>query len=171
MIYLLDANVLMTAHNTYYPIDRVPEYWEWLIYQAEKGRVKVPLEIFEEVKEGPDEEGKDLLFDWINTEETKEALLFLEEADPDSVNHVVTVGYANDLTDSEIEQIGRDPFLISYALNHAGQRCVVTNEVSKPSRIRQNRKVPDVCNDLGVRSIDPFTFMKELNFTTNWRLA
>ena len=30
MLYLLDANVLITANNLYYPIDSVPEYWEWL---------------------------------------------------------------------------------------------------------------------------------------------
>ena len=27
MLYLLDANVLITAHNLYYPIDSVPEFF------------------------------------------------------------------------------------------------------------------------------------------------
>jgi len=53
MLYLLDANVLITANNTYYPVDRVAEYWEWLIYMSKSGYVKMPLEIFEEVKDGP----------------------------------------------------------------------------------------------------------------------
>jgi hypothetical protein len=43
MLYLLDANVLITANNTYYPIDQVPEFWSWLQYQAASGYVKVPL--------------------------------------------------------------------------------------------------------------------------------
>jgi hypothetical protein len=30
MIYLLDANILITAANTYYGISRVPEFWSWL---------------------------------------------------------------------------------------------------------------------------------------------
>jgi Domain of unknown function (DUF4411) len=30
MLYLLDANVLITARNRYYPIDTVPEFWSWL---------------------------------------------------------------------------------------------------------------------------------------------
>ncbi len=34
MLYLFDANVLITASNTYYPIDQVPEYWAWLITRA-----------------------------------------------------------------------------------------------------------------------------------------
>ena len=27
---LLDANILIVANNTYYPIDAVPEFWDWL---------------------------------------------------------------------------------------------------------------------------------------------
>ncbi|WP_410001046.1 DUF4411 family protein [Rhizobium leguminosarum] len=27
-MHLLDANVLITAHNLYYPIQRVPEFWD-----------------------------------------------------------------------------------------------------------------------------------------------
>ena len=34
MLFLLDASVLITANNTYYPIERVPEFWEWLAHQA-----------------------------------------------------------------------------------------------------------------------------------------
>jgi len=52
MLYLLDASVLITAHNSYYPVDGVPEYWEWLAYMGEQGRVKMPFEIFDEVKDG-----------------------------------------------------------------------------------------------------------------------
>jgi hypothetical protein len=29
MLYLLYANVLITASNSYYPIDQVPEFWAW----------------------------------------------------------------------------------------------------------------------------------------------
>jgi len=52
MLYLLDANVLITANNLYYPIDQVPEFWSWLHHQATAGQVKVPLEVMEEVKAG-----------------------------------------------------------------------------------------------------------------------
>ena len=31
MLYLLDANVLIDANRDYYQIERVPEFWEWLI--------------------------------------------------------------------------------------------------------------------------------------------
>ena len=54
MLYLLDANVLIEANRDYYPIDRVPEFWDWLIAMGENGRVKIPLEIYEEVTDGND---------------------------------------------------------------------------------------------------------------------
>lgn len=42
-MYLLDANVLMTANNTYYPIHVVPEFWAWLAHQCATGHVKMPI--------------------------------------------------------------------------------------------------------------------------------
>ena len=30
-LYLLDANVLIRAHEDYYPVDRIPPFWTWLI--------------------------------------------------------------------------------------------------------------------------------------------
>jgi len=37
MLYLLDANVLIDANRDYYPIARIPEFWEWLVYHGEEG--------------------------------------------------------------------------------------------------------------------------------------
>ena len=135
MIYLLDASVLITAHQNYYPIDRVPEFWDWLQHMGKTGRVKMPLEIYEEIKDGPKDAEKDQLFAWIQDNETRSALLFDEDVDIFLVRKVVDDGYANDLTDVEIDQIGRDPFLVAYAMNGI-DRCVVTTEASKPSKKR-----------------------------------
>jgi hypothetical protein len=82
---------------------------------------------------------------------------------------VIRSGYAADLTDEEVAEIGRDPFLVAYGLVDAGNRCVVTTEQSKPSRTRANRHLPDVCIDLGVRSCHTFTFLREAGFRTNWQ--
>ena len=30
MQYLLDANVLITANSSYYEIDRIPHFWDWI---------------------------------------------------------------------------------------------------------------------------------------------
>jgi hypothetical protein len=47
VLYLLDANILITAANTYYGISRIPEFWSWLGHQAASGRIKIPIEMYE----------------------------------------------------------------------------------------------------------------------------
>lgn len=147
MLYLLDANVLIDANRDYYPIERVPEFWEWLQEQGAQGHVKLPVEVFEEVKDGNDD-----LATWIRKDDVRGDLLLGEEADVALVSRVVDEGYAADLTDDEILKIGRDPFLVAYALRDPVNRVVVTTESSKPSRRGANRHLPDVCRDLGVGS-------------------
>ncbi|NIA16024.1 MAG: DUF4411 family protein [Nitrospiraceae bacterium] len=163
MLYLLDANVLIDANRDYYPIARVPEFWDWLQHHGQQGHVKLPLEVHEEIKIG-----KDTLAGWVKEPEVKRALLLDEEADPAIVARVVNEGYAPDLQDDEVEKIGRDPFLIAYALAEPGERYVVTTEVSKPKKTRANRHVPDVCKDLGVPCCNTFQMLKALDFKTGW---
>jgi hypothetical protein len=92
----------------------------------------------------------------------KDVLVLKERAV--GVQRVLQEGYAPDLDDVEIEKIGKDPFLIAAAM--AGpDRVIVTKEVSKPKLIRANRRVPDVCNDLGVLAITDFRLYSILKFT------
>jgi len=166
VLYLLDANVLITANNTYYPVNQVPEYWEWLRFHGDAGDVKMPIEILDEVLAGHKE--NDPLLDWLKDTDTISALSLHEEVDHQLVQRVVSSGYAPDLTDDEIEQLGRDPFLVAYAL--AGpDRCVITTEVSRPGKTRQNRKIPDVCKSLSIQCLDPFALNRMLGFTTGWK--
>lgn len=170
MLYLLDASVLITAHHSYYPVESVPEYWEWLAYVGQQGHVKMPFEIFEEVKDGPDDAEKDRLFAWLQEDANKNALLLVDAVDPELVQKVIAEGYAGDLTDDEVDQLGRDPFLVAHALS-GKERCVVTVETSAPRRQRQNRKLPDVCKTLGLSWCNPFEFNRALGFRTQWKLG
>ncbi len=164
MLYLLDANVLIDANRDYYPIARIPEFWEWLEHNGMEGRVKIPREMYEEFKDGDDDLGK-----WAREKDIREALLLDEEIDVSLVSRVTNEGYAPDLTDDEVEKVGRDPFLIAYALASPDDRCVVTTEASRPKRQRANRHVPDVCNDLNVTRCNTFEFVRALDFKTGWR--
>lgn len=164
MIYLLDANVLIDANRDYYATDRVPEFWEWLVHQGQADSVKIPIEIYEEIKDGDDQ-----LAVWAKDDGVEDALLLDEAADPALVSQVTEQGYAADLTDDEIVKVGRDPFLISYALSAPADRTIVTTEVSKPRRQRANRHIPDVCGTFGIRCCNTFEFVRELNFSTNWQ--
>lgn len=158
-LYLLDANVLIRAHEDYYPVDRMRPFWDWLIGEAKTGGAKIPFEIYNEIK--PPKENP--LHGWIKKKEVSSALILDEEVDQEIFNRVLRRGYAADLTDDELVQIGRDPFLIAYALM-GSNRAVVTKEVSKPKKQRGNRKLPDVCKTLGVPWMDDFQFYRERNF-------
>ncbi|HEY59703.1 MAG TPA: DUF4411 family protein [Anaerolineae bacterium] len=164
MLYLLDANVLIDANRKYYPIDRVPEFWEWLVHIGKIGKVKIPIEVYEEIRIG-----KDNLAIWAKQEETETALLLNEEVDLAITPRVINEGYGDDLTDSEFEHLGRDPFLIAYALKCSNERCVVTTEVSKPKKQRANRHVPNVCDTFGISWCHTFEFVRTLGFSTNWK--
>ena len=157
MIYLLDANVPIDANRDYYPIDRVPQFWEWLVSLGQMGQVKIPREIYEEVTVGNDAVAK-----WLREDAT--AMLLEEAVSPQMSARVIEEGYAPDLTDDEIETVGKDPFLIAYALADPAERVVVSNEGSKPGRIRANRHVPDVCRDFDIRPINVYSLIRELDF-------
>jgi hypothetical protein len=164
VLYLLDANVLIDAARDYYPLEMVPEFWNWLEHQGAAGAVKMPLEISEEISSGTD-----ALAAWCRSERTKTALILDEEVEQSSVARAVSEGYASDLTDDEILQAGRDPFLIAYAMVAPSDRCVVTTEVSKSTRVRGNRHIPDVCATLGVKVCHTFEFLRRLGFSTQWK--
>lgn len=160
MLYLLDANVLITAKNQYCEFGRVDQYWEWLAFHAKQGKAKMPLEIHEEITRGKDE-----LSEWAKS--CKGDLALQEEVDVALIRQVIREGYAPDLTEVEIEAVGRDPFPIACALADRDNRTVVTGE-KRSNKQRQNRPVPSVCADFSVKSCNQWDFGRALDFRTDW---
>lgn len=158
MLYLLDSNVLMQAHEEYYPVDRIPQFWKWLIVEATEGHIKMPVEIYEEIK---DPEG--LLGDWGRRAETKEALILRETISPILLDRVLEDAYGHQLTRKEKKQTGQDPYLIGYALM-GKDRTVVTKERSKTTLTRGRTRVPDACDKMDVRWMDDFKLYEERHF-------
>lgn len=158
-LHLLDANVLIRAHDDYYPIDRIPQFWDWLMEMAQRGVIKVPLPIYNEVAPY-----RGLLPEWLCQPNVREALILNEAADLQRVQQVLAHGYAPDLTDVELEEIGQDPFLIAAALGNP-DRVIVSREASKPSATRARRRIPDVCGMFGVTVITDFALYRKLNFS------
>ena len=120
----------------------------------------MPLEIHEEITRGKDE-----LSEWAKS--GKGDLVLQEEVDVALIRQVIREGYAPDLTEVEIEAVGRDPFLIAYALADRDNRTVVTGE-KRSNKQRQNRPVLSVCADFSVKSCDQWDFGRALDFRTDW---
>ena len=165
MLYLIDENVLIDAKRDYYPFERVPEFWDWLLYMCSEFRIKVPLEIYERLVEDKDDD----LAKWMKANSSE--LLLSEYVDETAIEYVKEEGYGSNLSEIDILKMGNDPFLIAYALSDVTHRTVVTTEQSKPTRKKGNRHIPDVCNDLDVRCINTFKLIQILDFRTDWRNA
>ncbi len=157
MLYILDANVLIDANRDYYPIDRVPQFWHWLLEVGTNGQVKIPQEVYQKVTATDDD-----LSRWLRR--NQDALLLEEAVRMELVAQVVREGYTNDPTEDDIQRLNEDPFLIAYALAAQGERCIVTTERSRPSRRGANRHLPDVCYDFGVPCYNTFRLIRELDF-------
>ena len=169
MIYLLDSSAVITAKNEYYQFDRVPEFWDWLVFHAEAGRIKIPPEIYGEIIKQDDE-----LKVWI--QKNKSALVYNEEPYLGLVSRVLekyTSGRR--LTDDDLEHMGADPYLVACACAQ-NEATVVTGEVHKPSIQGAKRRIPNICEDMGVNWTNiPGLSRKKglvtlLDFKTDWFL-
>lgn len=164
-LYLLDAGILINAQNQYYPLSRVPEFWAWLIHKGEAGQVKVPGEIWQEIQVK-----EDALALWTRQPKTEAALLFEEKLDQNLAEQVMKDSYfIADPADDKLDRMGADPYLISYGLADPDKRVIATTEKSKPRARGANRKVPDLCTAFGIRSINAFALIQELDFRTSWQ--
>ncbi len=159
-VYVVDADVLIRANADFYAIDRVPQFWAWLLGQAQLGAVKMTQQNCGEVAGS-----LDILGRWMNRLEVKTALILPETTDRKKFQHVLDYGYGTNLNEVELQEIGRDPFLIAAALWN-GDRVVVTREVSSPRKQRANRKIPDVCLSLRVEVITDYELYRRLDFNT-----
>ena len=165
-MYLLDANVLIRADADFYALNRIPQFWDWLIDQGARGNAKLPAEIHDEIANG-----SDALAAWVKDKDVKEALLLDETPDPQLVRRCLRDGYQSHdprFTDRELQKIGRDAFLVAYGIADAG-RVIVTREVSKRTKRLGSSKLPDACDDCGVKWTTDFEMYRMLNFNLNSR--
>ncbi len=163
---LLDANIIITPSKAYYPIDRFQLYWEWLVFHAHSHHIKLISSTYDEaipptrtptprdkiLIEWLKENKKDLILD-INAEQSKAIQLNYSE---------VLSKYGDNLTEQEIIEIGADYILISTAQIIGA--VVVTKEISKPKTQRENRKIPDICKELGIECINDFELLERLDY-------
>lgn len=165
-MYLVDANVLIRAAADYYPHQAIPEYWGWVRHMGRSNCIKIPPQIYDEIKPGPKD---DPLIDWLREPGMKDDLVLKEATPLPHVRWVMDYGYGLNLTEDEVETVGQDPFLIAFAAAANPRRTVVTVENSQPSKQRANRKIPDVCKQLNIRCVTPFVLIRELGFKTSWQ--
>jgi len=150
--YCLDANVLIQAWNKYYSPKLCPGYWTALNEFGKKGRVFVPQHVFEEIVRTEDD-----LADWL-----KKSQIPVYPVD-EGVTKCLSDLFAADashqlLADNTRYRSMADPWVIAHAMKE--KACVVTKEekITTGNKV----KIPNVCDNMGVRWINDFEMVAEL---------
>jgi len=154
MIYLLDTNVFIYTEK-WFGIDRIPQFWNWLLSQAQANTIKTIKEVAIEVEQG---NPNDPLVKWFKN--SKKSLLLNISVQP--YLQRVSDEYQNDLPR------GADPSLIAAALQLKSEQndvTIVSNEVSKPTKEGKNRRIPDVAKTFSIAHMQGVKLYQHLNFT------
>ena len=152
MAYLLDANVLITAKNTYYGFDLCRGFWDWIDQAHSAGSVFSIEKVYDELV-GRDDD----LSEWCRDRQS----LFLPLL-PTDIPAVAAINrWANDSTQFDAAAKtefadAADSFLIAQAM--AGGHSVVTNE--RISDGRKRIKIPNAAGAHSVPCMTPFQMLK-----------
>lgn len=158
MPYLLDSNVLITAKRDHYRFATFPCFWDYLLQRAGDGTLRSVDPVRQELIDKQDD-----LSQWV------------ADACPDTMFEVPDGATGVALRKLSIwtmdpqrsySQAARAEFLgvadsalVAHALAHG--HTVVTHEKPAPQAVAKV-KIPDACNALGVRWIDPFGLLEEI---------
>lgn len=168
-IYCLDANVLIQAWQKYYSPNICADYWDVLNQLGKDERIFIPEEVKNEIVVGVDKEKEeDNLSKWL-----KSSSIPVQKLTEDVIKCWQTILQANELHKLLVDNVkGRslaDPWVISHALNR--NATVVTKESPITSiNAKKPITIPNVCENMGVRWIDDFTFVRELGLKFSCKL-
>ncbi len=150
--YLLDTNTFIQAKNSYYGFLIVPGFWEWLLRSHGEGLIFSIESVLKELSIGKDEVSQ-----WANERDG----FFLAETDNQTTE---SLRLLSAWVTGRYESVGQAEFfskadflLVGYA--HAHNYTVVTHEIFADSK--KKVKIPNACQALDVRCIDPFEMLHE----------
>src|SRR5262249_45130778 len=139
-VYVLDADVFMTAARSYYAFDVAPAFWDSLVREAGNGRLLSIDRVKDEI-----DRGKDELVEWANGSFHR---WFAGTAENDIIaayREIISWAQAQsqflDYAKDEFAKVA-DGWLVAYA--KAKGATVVTNEKFEAAA-RKKVKIPNVC--------------------------
>jgi len=154
-IYCLDANVLIQAWQKYYSPKFCPDYWNILMELGTQKRIFLPEAVYDEITRTEDDLSKWLKLSTIPIfkidEHVTQCLQSIFSHDPLHKN----------LVDNTKSRSLADPWVIAHAINE--KATVVTKEEKVTAFNSHKIKIPNVCENMGVRWINDFDFIDELD--------
>ncbi len=160
--YCLDTNVFIEGWNKYYSPEFCKSYWDIIAELGKEGVVFISVKVKEEIAKTDDN-----LARWIKNKQ-----YMVKELD-ENVQKCLKSIYAADpshsrLVDSIKGRSEADPWIIAHAM--AENAIVVTKEMKNTNPASNRIRIPDVCVNMGVRCIDDYALIREVNIAFNCRI-
>lgn len=162
-MYLLDSNIYINFYDRYYCMNFFPTFWQHLVGILDSNVVIPDIVVLENYQDPS-------FLAWLNANYNKEFLNhknFVSEW-IEVINHLGNCGYYKPSALSSDkgwanERIA-DPWLIAIAKKK--DYTIVTDEIKNPNLNKINpsksAKIPDVCEQMGVKCISMNQFFKEV---------
>ena len=155
--YCLDTNCFIEAWNKYYSPDFCKDYWNVLERLGNDGVFFITEMVKKEIDNKDDK-----LSSWLKNNSkfvkpiTEEVQLKLKEIYTKDESH-------KRLVDNTKDRSMADPWVIAHAI--VENAIVVTKEPLVDNPESKKIKIPNVCNNMGIRWIDDFDFIRETHIT------
>ncbi|MCI7352774.1 MAG: DUF4411 family protein [[Actinobacillus] rossii] len=157
--YLIDANIFITAKNTFYQFGFVQCFWDLLIELHKKGIVYSINAVKHELLIQSDE-----LKDWIK----KLPDDFFEDHFLSLDSYAKLMVYGQNLVDSKkvtqkafddfADEKSADAWIIAHAMTHD---CIVVTQEKYNPDAKKRIMIPNVAKDQGIETVTLFEFMEK----------
>ncbi|MEH0147326.1 DUF4411 family protein [Corynebacterium sp. Q4381] len=164
-MYLLDANVLISAAERNYPPDVVPGFWDQLLDAVANGEVKIPEAVYREVTTLEDK----WLTGWLknNVDQRRGDVLYENLAQARMLARVAdwVTDPARPYASRHVNNFLRhaDPRLIAAAATEAAVVVTYEERVADPNSTKV--KIPNVADEFGVACVLPMEMFRSLRRT------
>jgi predicted nucleic acid-binding protein len=161
--FCLDANVLIQAWQKYYNPKFCPDYWKILIELGKQEIIFIPELVYEEITRTEDELSKWLKASKIPIEKISESVTIclqkIYAADPEHKK----------LVDNIRGRSLADPWVIAHAMD---KNAIVVTKENKETALNSKRiKIPNVCENMGIKWIDDFQLIERLDIKFSCTLS
>lgn len=151
MMFVIDANILITPFRLYYPPSLAPGFWTWLERKFVSGEYILLDRVADEITAG-----NDYLSSWTKTLPTTQidemALTSLRLVN----SHVAQMGCTTSAVNEYFRNRVADQFVIAYA--HAHRQHVISLEAPQPNA-KSRVLIPNVCDAMGIRHSQLFPWL------------
>lgn len=162
-MYLIDANVLMTAADTHYPEDVVPGFWRQILDLFNSGEAKIPQSVYDELIAYQQK----WLFQWVKDNVETHDHVLAEDLDQ-ILNLAKVTEWVTNRRKPEYRihhrdrfLAGADPKIIAAAMSEGAQ--IVTYEKAASDPNNRKVKIPEVAAEFNVACISPIEMLRACN--------